>query len=84
MVAQKMGSSIDIMVGAISLIIWWDFKLGLNKAGVQPSWLIQGDPNQNSPFLRAITQKLSISDLKLVKPKCVWEDVVFFNFQTFV
>ena len=34
-----MGSSIDIMVGAISLIIWWDFKLGLNKAGVQPSWL---------------------------------------------
>ena len=41
MVAQKMGSSIDIMVGAISLIICWDFILGLNKAGVQPSWLIQ-------------------------------------------
>ena len=41
---------------------------------------IQGDPNQNCPFLRAITQKLSLSDPKLVKPKCVWEAVVFFQF----
>ena len=32
---------------------------------------IQGNPNQNCPFLRVITQKLSISDPKLVKPKCV-------------
>ena len=32
--------------------------------------ILQGDPNQNCPFLRAITQKLSISDPKLVKPKC--------------
>ena len=46
--------------------------------------IIQGDPNQNCPFLRAITQKLSISDPKLVKPKCVREAVVFFNFRKFV
>ena len=30
------------------------------------SKVVQGDPNQNSPFLRAITQKISISDPKLV------------------
>ena len=29
----------------------------------------------------AITLKLSISDPMLVKPKCVWEAVVFFNFR---
>ena len=33
--------------------------------------IIQGDPNQNCPFLRAITQKLSIFDPMLVKQKCV-------------
>ena len=37
----------------------------------------QGDPYQNSPFPRAVTQKISISDPKLVKPKCVWVAVVF-------
>ena len=39
---------------------------------------VQGDPNQNCPFLRAITLKLCVSDPMLVKPKCVWEAVVFF------
>ena len=42
---------------------------------------IQGDTNQNCPFLRPITQKLSTSDPMLVKPKCVWEAVVFYEFQ---
>ena len=32
---------------------------------------VQRDQNQNTPFLRATTQKLSISDPKLVKPKCI-------------
>ena len=32
---------------------------------------VQGDPNQNCPFLRAITQKVGTSDPMLVKPKCV-------------
>ena len=35
--------------------------------------LLQGDPNQHSPFLRVITEKLSISVPKLVKPKCIRE-----------
>ena len=43
-----------------------------------------GWPKSKFPFLRAITQKLSISDPKLVIPKCVWEAVVFFNFRKFV
>ena len=38
---------------------------------------LQGDPNQNCPFLRPITQKLSTSDPMLVKPKCVLEAVYF-------
>ena len=37
---------------------------------------LQGDPNQNCPFLKAITLKLSTSEPMLVKPKCVWEAVV--------
>ena len=35
------------------------------------SKVVQGDPNQNSPFLKAITHKVSISDPMLIKPKCV-------------
>ena len=34
-------------------------------------FLLQGDPNQNCPFLRAIALKLSTSDPMLVKPKLV-------------
>ena len=34
-------------------------------------YILQGDPNQNCPFLRAITQNVSTSDPLLVKPKCV-------------
>ena len=45
---------------------------------------LQGDPNQNLKFVLAITLKLCISDPMLVKPKCVWEPSVFFNFQKFV
>ena len=33
--------------------------------------VIQGNPNQNCPFLRAITLKLCISNPMLVKPICV-------------
>ena len=32
----------------------------------------------------AVPLKLCIFDLTLVKPKCVWEAVVFFNFRKFV
>ena len=32
---------------------------------------VQGDPNQNFPFPRPITLKVSTSDPKLVKPKLV-------------
>ena len=35
-------------------------------------------------FVLAITLKMSVSDPMLVKPKCVWELSVFFNFQKFV
>ena len=40
---------------------------------------LQGDPNQNPLFQMAVPIKLRISDPKLVKPKCVWEAVVFFE-----
>ena len=40
--------------------------------------VVQGDPNQNFPFPRPITLKVSTSDPKLVKPKLVWEVAVFF------
>ena len=40
---------------------------------------IQGDPNQNLKFVLAITLKIWVSDPMLVKPKCVWEVVDFFN-----
>ena len=32
---------------------------------------VQGDPNQNFPFLRAISLKVCTSDPMLVKPKLV-------------
>ena len=38
---------------------------------------IQGDPNQNFPFSRLISLKVSTPDPKLVKPKLVWEVAVF-------
>ena len=47
--------------------------------------LLQGDLNQNCAFLKAITTiKLCISDPIMVKPKCVSEAVVLFNFRKFV
>ena len=39
--------------------------------------ILQVDPNQNPLFQMAVPLKLCISDLMLVKPKCVWEVVVF-------
>ena len=33
--------------------------------------VLQGDPNQNCPFLRAITLKVCFSDPMLVKSNCV-------------
>ena len=45
---------------------------------------IQGDPNQNLKFLLAIILKLCISDPLLVKPKCVLEVYIYFDFQLFV
>ena len=38
---------------------------------------LQDDPNQNLGLQMTITQKLSSSDHMLVKPKWVWEAVVF-------
>ena len=38
---------------------------------------VQGDPNQNFPFPRPISLKVSTSDPKLVKPKLVGEVAVF-------
>ena len=40
---------------------------------------LQGDPNQNPFFQMAVSLKLCNSDPILVKPKCVWEVVGFFN-----
>ena len=40
---------------------------------------IQGDPNQNPLFQKAVAIKLCISDPMLVKPKLVWEAVVFYD-----
>ena len=68
--------SIEVQREQLGRSKWCNSKLGQTN--------LQGDPNQNSTFLTAITQKLSISDPKLVKPKCVWEAVVFFNFPKFV
>ena len=39
--------------------------------------LVQGDPNQNPLFQMAVPLKLCISYPMLVKPKCVWEAVIF-------
>ena len=41
------------------------------------NFVLQGDPNQNPLFQMAVQLKLCISDPMLVKPKCVWEAVVF-------
>ena len=41
---------------------------------------LQGDPNQNVKFLLAITLKICVSDPMLVKPKCVWEAYIYFDF----
>ena len=43
--------------------------------------ILQGDPNQNLKFVLAMILKVCISDPMLLKPKCVWEAVVFFNFR---
>ena len=40
---------------------------------------IQGVSFEILQFQMAVAQKLCIFDLMLVKPKCVWEAVVFFN-----
>ena len=43
-------------------------------------YTIQGDPNQNPSFQRAINLKFCVSDLsdlKLLNPNCVWKAVVF-------
>ena len=45
-----------------------------------PKWL-QGDPNQNFRFQMTVALSVCISDPMLVKPKCVWEAVVFYEFQ---
>ena len=42
--------------------------------------LVWGDPNQNLKLLLAIIQKLCISDPMLVKPKCIWEANIYFDF----
>ena len=39
---------------------------------------VQGEPNQNMKFVLAITLKICISDPMLIKPKCVWEEKVYF------
>ena len=41
---------------------------------------LQGDPNQNIKFLLAITLKICVSDPILVKPKCVLEVYIYFDF----
>ena len=50
--------------------LWRTVKRGI--------WLVQGDPNQNPLFQKAVALKLCISDPMLVKPKLVWDTVVFF------
>ena len=45
---------------------------------------VQGGPNQNPLPHNAVPLELCISDPMLVKPKCVREAVVFFNFRKFV
>ena len=42
---------------------------------------LQGDPNQNPLFQMALRLNWSMSDPMLVKPKLVWEAVVFFQYQ---
>ena len=41
---------------------------------------IQGDPNQSLLIQMAITLKIRISDPMLVKPKCVLEASIYFDF----
>ena len=41
---------------------------------------IQGDSNQKLLIQMAITLKICISDLKLVKPKCVLGAYIYFDF----
>ena len=48
-------------------------QLVINMLGLD----LQGDPNQNLVFQMAVALKLCISDHMLVKPKLVWEAVVF-------
>ena len=43
--------------------------------------MIQGDPNQNFRFQMTVALSVCISDPMLVKQKCVWEVVVFYEFQ---
>ena len=43
--------------------------------------LLQGDPNQNFRFQMSVALSVCISNPILVKQKCVWEAVVFYEFQ---
>ena len=44
-------------------------------------YVLQGDPNQNPLFQMTLSLNWSMSDTMLVKPKWVWEAVVFSEFQ---
>ena len=69
--------------------VWILLNLSLNSwsvciISITFTFHVQGDPNQYPLFQMAAPLKLCISDPMLIKPKCVWEAVVFFNFRKFV
>ena len=77
----RVGGHADVMVGPGHLkraevqLILKNLKYSImieNVADlIRLEKVIQGDQNQNCPFLRTITLKLSTSDFILITPKCV-------------
>ena len=83
---QKYWTKIRAFDTCLKPTVWNSVKLELDKKWARSctSKWIQGDPNQNFRFQMTVALSVCISDPMLVKPKCVWEAVVFYEFQLIV
>ena len=75
--SDKLVTWMEISVKTKNFIIIIDIKRGKVCKYRMPQF-------KNFRFQMSVPLKLCILDPLLVKPKCVWEAVVFFNFRKFV
>ena len=57
-----------------------NYILDISSLFLDTQKIVQGDPNQNLKFILALTLKLCISDPIMIKPKCVSEVYIYFDF----